>query len=94
MPENLIKLFAELDGPLRHAITARRGLRREWCAWRIVISPGTGMNNVTSPRCMLFISRALLILANHSPSKIGIGFELPARSIAPRAPLIMFRKVG
>ena len=26
--------------------------------------------------------------------KIGIGFELPARSIAPRAPLIMFRKVG
>jgi len=31
VPENLIKLFAELDGPLRHAITARRGLRREWC---------------------------------------------------------------
>jgi len=26
--------------------------------------------------------------------KIGIGFELPARSIAPLAPLIMFRKVG
>jgi len=26
--------------------------------------------------------------------KIGMGFELPARSVAPRAPLIMFRKAG
>ena len=26
--------------------------------------------------------------------KIGMGFELPARSVAPRAPLIMFRKTG
>lgn len=26
--------------------------------------------------------------------KIGMGFELPARSVAPRAPLIMFRKIG
>jgi len=26
--------------------------------------------------------------------KIGMGFELPARSVAPRAPLIMFQKAG
>ena len=26
--------------------------------------------------------------------KIGMGFELPARSVAPRAPLFMFRKAG
>ena len=26
--------------------------------------------------------------------KIGMGFELPARSVAPRAPLIVFRKAG
>ena len=26
--------------------------------------------------------------------KIGMGFELPARSFAPRTPLIMFRKTG
>jgi len=26
--------------------------------------------------------------------KIGMGFNLPARSVAPRAPLIMFRKIG
>ena len=26
--------------------------------------------------------------------KIGMGFELPARSVAPRAPLIIFPKAG
>jgi hypothetical protein len=26
--------------------------------------------------------------------KIGMGFELPSRSVAPHAPLIVFRKAG
>jgi len=44
-----------------------------YCAWRIVISQATrACHNVTSPRCTLFISKALLILARHSPTtRIG-----------------------
>ena len=35
------------------------------CAWRIVILQATGHDNVTSHRCMLFISKVVLILAKH-----------------------------
>src|SRR4029077_4483906 len=38
------------------------------CAWRIVILQATGHVNVTSHRCMLFISKAALILAKHTTS--------------------------
>jgi hypothetical protein len=51
---------ADLD----HLEYLPRGDAALTCAWRIVISPSTG--HVTmSPRCMLFISKALLILARH-----------------------------